>query len=179
VWAVLLSFQKLLLWQIATFGMNTLRHGSYKSSAQGYRLKKITKDRSSGTVRISAAFLLVFFFALLVAPFITGDEVAGAVLPACCRAHGAHHCSMKLNPSGTVAQGNEEPSFQTISAKCPYSPTTPVTTHTNTLRPNLQEFLFAKVLVYRAGPMQNEVLGIIAFDRARQERGPPALFLSV
>lgn len=138
----------------------------------------MARDRRSEVWCISASILLAFIFALLVAPFAMGDEAVGTPLPACCRAHGAHHCSMGLTVSGVVTQDDEGSTFKTVSAKCPYDLTAPVATHTDTFRPDLQELLFAKVLAYFAGPVQAEARLTIAFDRTRQQRGPPAQFLS-
>lgn len=83
-------------------------------------------NRTDRVHRISAALLLVF----LLLPFLALDASFGlvdeAALPACCRVHGEHHCSM--GRSAVESSGSQEvPTASTVSEKCPFQGFVPAT----------------------------------------------------
>jgi hypothetical protein len=67
--------------------------------------------------RVLAITLLLAFGSPLVAPLFAATADPQSALPACCRRHGVHHCSMSMStltlPSGPALQ----------SPPCPFYPT--------------------------------------------------------
>jgi hypothetical protein len=68
--------------------------------------------------RVLAITLLVAFGSPLVAPLMASTADPQALLPACCRMHGKHHCIM---PAG-LPGASTDPAFQV--PPCPFYPTT-------------------------------------------------------
>ena len=128
-----------------------------------------------GPRRVCATFLLVLFAALLIVPGIqasrSGDDVS---LPACCRAHGKHHCSMGGQAS---AEESGRPAFAQVTEKCPYSPVAPAATHGNGFDIAVADLIFAEVISSPAVRSQTEAKRRTSLDRSNQKRGPPTVLL--
>jgi hypothetical protein len=139
-------------------------------------MKKSITNRTNGADRISAALLIAFFIGMVLAPFAV-DADGDSWVPACCRAHGRHHCSMREHLSGLV-QNDDEQGFTVVSEKCPCAPTIPTTAHSDTFNRNFHDFLLFRSVAHPNGRAQTEAKRRISFDRSRQKRGPPAPFLS-
>ncbi len=141
-------------------------------------MKNAKRDSMSGIWRMNAMMLLVFFTAFLFAPFVVLAEDTNSSLAACCRAHGKHHCSMKMEVLSAAVQGGNEPTFSTPFEKCPYTPSSPTAPHNDTFQPSLRELISAETFVHSAEHPRTESKQRIIFDRSRQKRGPPTRFLS-
>ena len=126
--------------------------------------------------RISAALLLTFFLGMVLAPFAVSAD-GDSWVPACCRSHGRHRCSMRGHLS-EIAQNDGGPAFTTVSDKCPCTPAAPTTVHNDTYEPNFQDLLSVRPFAQPNGRAQTEAKRYVSFDRSRQKRGPPAPFLS-
>lgn len=115
---------------------------------------------------LSTLLLLAFSLPILMPPFISAAN--RSELPACCRAHGAHHCMM----SGvSVAVPSR---YRTIAARCPYFPAlrillmTPHGVITPAANGICQALQLSEIV------RETEAGYRISADRTRQKRGPPA-----
>ena len=70
--------------------------------------------------RILAIALLIAFGSPFVAPLFAATSDPEASLPACCRRHGTHHCSMTVAMMAMLA-ASSGPSL--TSTPCPFYPT--------------------------------------------------------
>jgi len=79
----------------------------------------VVYDDSQMRRALSILFVLLFGFGPLSAMLGASDETS---LPACCRRHGAHHCAMPLQATGSMqATGHYAPAF-TANSHCPLYP---------------------------------------------------------
>ena len=69
--------------------------------------------------RVLAITLLLAFASPLLAPLFAATADPQASLPACCRRHGTHHCSM----NGATPDAGNGPVFR--ARPCPFYPATP------------------------------------------------------
>jgi hypothetical protein len=124
-------------------------------------------------MRRSFSILLILVFAFTpVSLLISGREDAN--LPACCRRHGVHHCSMTVSASRSMMARGSTPGFS-APATCPYYPGAatvfstppPALTIAMALMPGLApqaQIDAAAIAVLAAGP-----------NRTHAGRGPPAV----
>lgn len=135
-----------------------------------------TAQMKRGLRRVCATVLLIVFAALLIAPGIqasrNGDDLS---LPACCGAHGKHHCSMSGQAS---AEKSDRPGFAQLTEKCPHSPAAPAATHGNGFDVAAADLIVADVKCSPAVQSQTEAKRRISPDRSNQKRGPPIVLLS-
>ncbi len=136
------------------------------------------RDRISSLWRVNAVLLLVVFTAFLLAPFTVLAEDTDSSLAACCRAHGKHHCSMRIQAWSAATQSGNDHAFRTLSEKCPYAPSSQTAQHNNTFQPSLRELISAEIFACSTGHARTENKRHIFFDRSRQKRGPPPPSLS-
>ena len=89
----------------------------------GIRVGKHEFVYHKSQMRRLLSILLVLFFSLgpLAATLEASDD---AHLPACCRRHGAHHCSMTAHAAATMAQNASSETTVTAPATCPAFPGT-------------------------------------------------------
>jgi hypothetical protein len=119
--------------------------------------------------RILAITLLIAFGSPLVAPVFAATADPQSSLPACCRRHGTHHCTM-LMPAA-----NNGPAFQ--APPCPFFPTatTPLriaaTSLTTPLRLTVEQLRSPAPL--HASPHRAQTIAA----SANLKRGPPAPLL--
>ena len=66
--------------------------------------------------RITASTLLLLVAAILAFPFLASAQTQ-SLLPACCRNHGAHHCTMHMPTDDDSGTGFHPPSLE---QSCPY-----------------------------------------------------------
>lgn len=119
--------------------------------------------RSSSMRRTIALSLLLFFGSALMSPFFGPDAEAG--LPACCRRHGKHHCTM-LQSSGSPS----------VSEKCPYTPRDGASVHRVSWQQHTERQLHAGVASLPPHLPQTRVYSQLCLLRSHPRRGPPAHF---
>jgi membrane protein YqaA with SNARE-associated domain len=129
--------------------------------------------------RAFATLLLLVFGASFVAPFVAAADPE-ANLPACCRAHGKHHCMMSAGMMRRMmaAQNDGTPKLVQIREKCPCTPMLGASASAASfLLPGSAEVIYASILAHPTLPAQTASKARISHSRSRQKRGPPALFL--
>ena len=121
--------------------------------------------------RLLAILLLCVFGLPMATPLFAAAVDQDAGLPACCRRHGAHHCSMSGMESSGHSHGTQ---LTALREKCPAYPAA-----TTTIRHN-DASLVAVSLVFSPHPsrtaetFEKPVHTAAALDLARHERGPPS-----
>lgn len=141
-------------------------------------MKNSITNRTNRASRACAAFLLVVFAVLIIAPLaVAATDGEDASLPMCCRTHGKHHCSMRMGGMNAATPNGNEQTLTTVSEKCPCTPSAPTTVHSDTFQPSHQGRLLTELADLPAVHAQHETKWHIAFDRSRQKRGPPLEFL--
>jgi hypothetical protein len=71
--------------------------------------------------RVLAITLLIALAAPLAQPILADSVDADSQLPACCRRHGKHHCSMRMaDMMRMMADANSAPAFE--APPCPFYP---------------------------------------------------------
>jgi hypothetical protein len=125
--------------------------------------------------RALAITLLIAFAAPLAQPILAATADPESQLPACCRRHGKHHCSMRMaDMMRMMAAANSAPALE--APPCPFYPA-PTTAPT-----------FATASLHTALPPSAELLRALAplapantrpaqtfAASANLKRGPPAL----
>ncbi len=126
--------------------------------------------------RLSATLLLALFTAFLLLPglFAATQPTEDTSLPACCRTHGKHHCSMRQRP---LTPAGNSPVVTQLSERCPYTPAAPVATHGTAVHLAVSAATFAEIASHPAVRPQTEARRRIAQLRSNQKRGPPAPLL--
>jgi hypothetical protein len=117
-----------------------------------------------------AISLLLLFSVSLISPLFASDTAAS--LPACCRRMGKHHCEMS-SEAGT----QKSVSIGIVAEKCPCTPAVPSAFHLIVFAPPDNGAAFADLVSHPAIHAQTLAQYRISFDRSRQKRGPPILFL--
>jgi hypothetical protein len=120
-------------------------------------------------MRHTLATLLIAIFGFVpISPALFASDV-DANLPACCRAHGKHHCAMMASRSVS----SSGPAIQ--AGRCPLFPgNKAVVAHRVTGAPRTSQAVFSEVLSHPASHPQTEALYRISYSRAAQKRGPPS-----
>jgi hypothetical protein len=133
--------------------------------------KVIVRERA----RCSALLLLVCLFLPLVQAALASAHDPEASLPACCRSHGRHKCSMRVPLSFSTAS-DSEPTARTaqVSEKCPWAPngtSSTNLTHFGFLDPRRipSSFGLSTLLHAPRTPLRGE-----SRLRANHKRGPPS-----
>ncbi len=119
--------------------------------------------------RWKPTLLLALFLFPLLALAATPMRVAEISLPACCRAHGKHHCSMDADAFGA----SRAPAVSRISERCPFQGVSPA--------PDFSSDIGAPTLVSESVPLTSNQrvelqhsLGILyKTAHAQPKRGPP------
>ncbi len=131
---------------------------------------------------LSISLILFFWLGPLAAtlPSLAGDE---SRLPACCRRHGAHHCTMSAQMMGQTAaqiRAALEASGPILTAPshCPFFPQ-----HIATLTAPLHALAAVSVglpvqLARPHSPAASRAAARVSQRRTRDDRGPPALPLA-
>jgi hypothetical protein len=121
--------------------------------------------------RTLATLLIAIFGFAPISPALFASDV-DANLPACCRSHGKHHCTMMAMRSVS------SPGPAMRAGRCPLFPTNKAVAAqriTSALRTS--QAAFSEVVSHPASRPQTEALYRISYSRAAQKRGPPS-FLS-
>jgi hypothetical protein len=156
--------------------------------------------------RSLAAILTVLFSWMLILPVFA--PAFSSKLPACCLKSGRHHCMMRAmaasaylqksasrtlqapgvsepRPSGSgirelpqLGAGSSTDNVATIDQKCPFSPQATVASHVGTCTAAPAAAVYAGIVSHPSGSPQTEAGYRVSFNRSRQKRGPPALFLN-
>jgi len=111
------------------------------------------------------------------APVLLAGPMAAASVPLCCRRNGAHHCDGMMS-MGLAQAASGQPTARAPRMQCPFQQRSLGAAHLQTfaVAPAANETV--GLLREPAPAAQAECLRRIAFDRARQKRGPPAARLS-
>jgi hypothetical protein len=119
--------------------------------------------------RALAIALLIAFSSPLVVPLFAATRDPEASLPACCRRHGKHHCSMMMAMLAT----DRGPAFQ--APPCPFYPTatTPPRLATASLSTSLPPVIGALRTSAPLAPTPRRAHGFTVSSNLK--RGPPAL----
>lgn len=121
--------------------------------------------------RILAITLLIAFGSALVAPLMAATADPQSSLPACCRMHGKHHCSMPAELSGA----STDPAFK--APPCPFYPAT-ATSPVDTIATLSGPLLGAVETRSDSGPIASgRAQAQIFAVTANLNRGPPAQFI--
>lgn len=120
-------------------------------------------------VRRALAISLLTLFLLPFALPLFGASARQTDLPACCRRNGKHHCMMSMVSSRMQTR--------IIGVKCPYRIVPPAVMVAPPYAPAPAASIFAGVTRHPAVAPQVEALRRVSLDRARQKRGPPAIFI--
>ena len=121
--------------------------------------------------RVAAMLLAVWISALLMLPaMLAGGQ---SRVPACCRAAGKHHCSLRH-----AASPESGPTLQTTQAACPLWQPDRATLPAHQATPiNLAASVFDVALKPHAvAAAHSASLYNPSFSRSRQKRGPPVFF---
>jgi hypothetical protein len=121
-------------------------------------------------VRRALAISLMLLFSLPVVLPLFRPSMAEATLPVCCRRGGRHQCTQR-SEGATQSSG-----IGVVSDKCPYTPAASVVPVLRSFTPATAASIFAGIASHPAVSPQTAAQLRISFDRARQKRGPPALF---
>jgi len=123
--------------------------------------------------RILSLVLLAAVGLPTIAPALALAEDPDASLPACCRRHGQHHCTMTMEQ---MARLSRESSMLQVGAVCPCYPRheiAPVTgAHLLALHAPGRAAIFSPALAPTA---RAETHRRISRERSRYKRGPPSL----
>jgi hypothetical protein len=149
-----------------------LRHSPYELVFPGTILHWLT-NRTAKARRMNAALLL----AVLLSPFLgiwnSYSPGGDAILPACCRAHGKHHCSM-----GRMAQrdssGSGGPALSQVSEKCPYQGLPPLTRVSTGHCPRVEESAIKFSIGQLAALSPIHFGPLYRTAHAHPKRGPPS-----
>ncbi|HUQ92193.1 MAG TPA: hypothetical protein VM120_10980 [Bryobacteraceae bacterium] len=116
--------------------------------------------------RLQAALLLLAFsFSLIVPAVYSGAE---SQLPACCRSHGKHACSMKGAPENSSGPSLRAP------GKCPSYPVgRALAAHEKIPVVKQTSVIGAWLAAQPAALVQTEALYRVSYSRSSQKRGPP------
>jgi hypothetical protein len=119
--------------------------------------------------RALAIALLIAFSSPLLLPLMAATRDPEASLPACCRRHGKHHCSMMM----AMRAANSGPAFH--APPCPFYPsaTTPPRLATASLSTSLPPVVEA--LRASAPPAPTPRRAHAFTGSSNLKRGPPAL----
>jgi hypothetical protein len=132
---------------------------------------------ASAWVRNIALFLLLSNLLPLALVVYGAMTVSESGLPACCRAHGKHHCMMSAAEREQLS--NDEPAFSTPPERCPYRPSVLPSVHpSNGLMPTTGRMIYTGLISQPAVVWQDECRRRIARDRAHGKRGPPTSLFS-
>jgi hypothetical protein len=114
--------------------------------------------------------LLLFLLWLPIFAVLAANEPAEAALPACCRAHGLHHCAMSLDSS--KADDDTTAAAPHLSEQCPYHNTSADSAHITALYTPTSCLLFNHPIVAAAAFASYLNLSFPPYQTPRT-RGPP------
>jgi hypothetical protein len=126
--------------------------------------------------RVLAITLLAVFGLPFASSLLALTPKSEATLAACCRRSGKHHCRMSLADRDKPM--DHQPSFSAPLDKCPYCPAVAVGIHQPIkFSPSSEYAIYSDELSHPTAIAQTLCKLRIARDRARGQRGPPAIFI--
>lgn len=126
-------------------------------------------------MRRALSFALLLLFSLpLILPLLAITAGSEANLPACCRRNGAHHCIGKMQPAKSSESGT---SLSGIPQRCPAFPAAITQARHSDLPFQSPSLIFAEIISHPAIKPQTQARARVAFERSRQQRGPPTQLL--
>jgi len=121
---------------------------------------------------LSILLILLFGLGPLAVTLSADDE---SRLPACCRRHGAHHCTMSANMISAADPG--VPNLK-APATCPYFPGYTVALNSMTLALVPASVSLPVLLAESHSPVAARAAARLSQIRTRANRGPPASSLA-
>lgn len=113
----------------------------------------------------------------LIAPMLSVGGTAQSIVPACCRREGRHHCAMsEADRAKLMGEVAGEARWGAACDMAPYRQAALGAIHLQVLASGAGGTQVAVAVGSPSAAEQAECLRRIAFDRARQKRGPPRLF---
>jgi hypothetical protein len=122
--------------------------------------------------------ILLFWATLFptIAPALSTGAMGQSTLPACCRRGGKHHCMMSPEMRALMLREQDGSTrVGTPPEQCPYRQHSLVASHLQVFTTGAAATHAAFLLREPSVATQAECLRRIAFDRSRQQRGPPTL----
>lgn len=129
-------------------------------------------DLARGTAMrrlIGFCLILLHLSGPIIAMMPTGAE---SRLPACCRRHGAHHCSM--NPAERIAMEGVAPHFTSPASKCPFRPAIVCAARVSAHYRRCGVYIFPAPSCLRVSTPQPRSKQCIPRDCSLGKRGPPS-----
>jgi hypothetical protein len=120
--------------------------------------------------RLLSIALLLLFSLPLISPLLALTSNGDTILPACCRRNGAHHCAMKLPPAAGI-------NLSSIPQHCPAFPAVVTPVRHGDLSFPVESLISTGLISHSTLSLQTQPRARTAFDRARQQRGPPTELL--
>ena len=134
----------------------------------------VSQRQSTRRGQLSALLLIVSLLLPFAQLAFDSSQAFDTSLPACCRAHGRHKCSMRVPLHVDASeQARSVPQFAKVSEKCPYGPQAGAWAHSGPLYgPSREPVTFyikdKPVLLRAAGAAVPH-----SINRDNQKRGPP------
>jgi hypothetical protein len=126
--------------------------------------------------RLLSLVLLAAVVLPAMAPALALAQDPDSGLPACCRRHGQHHCSMSMEQMARMSHSSSQPQIGTICPCYPGRQVAPVTgAHLLALHAPQQAAVFSAAL---APAPRAQTHGRISPERSRYKRGPPSLSIA-
>jgi hypothetical protein len=129
--------------------------------------------------RTLSILMVVVFWMPSLAPLFGATGSDEASVPACCRRHGQHHCTMSEAERATLqAIGAAAPEFRAPAQKCPYQRQSVRDVQHGRSAVTVRQVVYAALVSHPTGLAQTQSKWRVSRERARQKRGPPMDLLS-
>lgn len=132
-----------------------------------------------GMRRLCALFLLLLSVGPWLMAFSSSAAISDAPMPACCRTHGKHKCSMRLMRDEGAISNSGAVAVSQVSERCPYNPAFATTTHSDSFGQPAKN-IFRVEFSGTSSLVAIATRPCMSFrSRANFKRGPPSPALSL